>query len=127
MSASQAENGGSTPLTRSMLKESKYVKILVAVPVKDADKLRAVIGKAGAGVQGNYEYTSGSYRQIGRFKPMSGAKPAIGKTGQLEKVEEEAIETICHIDKVEQVIAEIKKAHPYEEPAIDIFPRLEIT
>jgi len=109
-----------------MLKKSKYVKILVAVPIKDADKLRQVIGKAGAGVQGNYEYTSGSYKQISRFKPMAGAKPAIGQTGQLEVVEEEVIETICHVDKVKQVIAEIKKAHPYEEPAIDIFRRLEI-
>lgn len=109
-----------------MLKESNYVKIVVAVPVDAADKIRNAMGQAGAGIQGNYEYTSGSYEQTGRFKPTAGAKPAIGKIGDLEEVKEEVIETICHKDKVEKVIVEIKKAHPYEEPAIDIYPRLEI-
>ena len=96
------------------------------MPTESADKIRQVLGKAGAGVQGNYQFCSGSYQQIGRFKPMTGANPAVGKVGKLEKVREEVIEAICHKDKVEKVISEIKKAHPYEEPAIDIYPRLEI-
>jgi hypothetical protein len=109
-----------------MLKESNYVKIVVAAPTQAADKVRQAMGIAGAGVQGNYQFCSGSYKQIGRFKPVGGANPAIGKVGQLEEVEEEVIEAICHKDKIEKVIAEIKKAHPYEEPAIDIYPRLEV-
>ncbi|MFH1427497.1 MAG: hypothetical protein ABIG60_03130 [Patescibacteria group bacterium] len=109
-----------------MLKESNYVKIVIAVPIKAANKVRQALGKAGAGVQGNYEFCSGSYQQTGRFRPTAGAKPAIGKIGQLEEIEEEVIETICHKNLVNKVVAEVKKVHPYEEPAIDIFPRLEI-
>ncbi len=109
-----------------MLKESKYVKIVIAVPLGSADKVRKAIGEAGAGIQGNYEFCSGSYKQIGRFKPIKGARPAIGEIGKLEEVEEEVIEVICHKDLTEKAIAEIKKAHPYEEPAIDVFPRLDI-
>ncbi|OGH69604.1 MAG: hypothetical protein A3C90_04205 [Candidatus Magasanikbacteria bacterium RIFCSPHIGHO2_02_FULL_51_14] len=109
-----------------MLKESEFVKIRVMVPVEAAGAIREALGKAGAGVQGKYTYCSGSYRQIGRFCPMDGAKPAIGEVGKIEEVEEEVIETICHKDSVEKVIAAVKKVHPYEEPAIDIAPRLEV-
>jgi len=109
-----------------MLKPSNYVKIKITVPAEAADRVRQAMGKAGAGVQGNYQYTSFSTSGIGRFKPTKGARPAIGKIGRLEKVKEEMIETICHKKLVKKVIFAIKKAHPYEEPAIDIIPRYEI-
>ena len=109
-----------------MLHDSDFVKIRVMVPVDAADKMRQVLGDNGAGIMGKYEYASGSWRQIGRFRGMPGSNPAIGKPGQLEEVEEEVIETLCHKDKVRQVIAAVRKAHPYEEPPIDIIPRLEI-
>ncbi len=109
-----------------MLKSSDYVKIKITVPVKDADIIRRALGRAGAGVMGNYEHCSSSIKQIGRFRPRASAHPAIGQIGRLEKVEEEMIETICHKDLVESVITAIKKVHPYEEPAIDIMPRYDI-
>lgn len=109
-----------------MLKESDYVKIRVVVPLEATVKIREILGKTGAGRQGNYEYCSGSIKLTGRFKPTAGAYPAIGKVGQLNEVEEELIEAICHKNLVEKVIAEVKKAHPYEEPAIDIMPRYDI-
>lgn len=95
------------------------------MPTKAAWEVRQALGRAGAGVQGNYEFCSGSYQQIGRFRPKKGASPAIGKIGRLEEVKEEVIEVICHKNIVKKVIAEAKKVHPYEEPAIDIYPRLE--
>ena len=96
------------------------------MPLEAANKVRQAMGQSGAGLQGNYEFNSGSIKQIGRFKPMVGARPYIGRIGEPEKVEEELIETICDKNLVEKVIAEIKKAHPYEEPAIDIMPRYDI-
>ena len=109
-----------------MLKKSNYVKIVVAAPIGSAEKIRQALGRAGAGVQGNYKYCSGSVKQTGRFIPAPGARPAIGQTGKLEEVAEEIITTICHKNLVEKVIAAVKKAHPYEEPAIDIMPRYDI-
>ncbi|OGH72205.1 MAG: hypothetical protein A2921_03710 [Candidatus Magasanikbacteria bacterium RIFCSPLOWO2_01_FULL_43_20b] len=110
-----------------MLRESEFVKIRVTVPRGEvAEKVRQVLGEAGAGVQGNYDNCSFSYPVVGRFRPLAGANPAIGSVGKLEEVEEEMIEMLCHKDKVEEVIAALKKAHPYEEPAIDIIPRLEV-
>ena len=109
-----------------MLKQSNFVKIRTAVPVESAEKVRKAMVDAGAGVQGNYSHCSGSYLSTGRFIPLPGAPPAIGQIGQPEEVPEEIIEMLCHVDKVEEVIDALKKAHPYEESAIDILPRLEI-
>jgi hypothetical protein len=108
------------------MKDSDFVKIRVFVPVSHADALRAAMGRVGAGKMGNYEYCSSSWAVTGRFFPMSGAQPAIGEIGTMEEVPEEVVETICHKDIIKIVIAEIKKVHPYEEPAIDIMPRFDI-
>lgn len=110
-----------------MLKKSKFLLIRTAVPVFGVAKVREAIAKAGAGEQGNYTHCSGSYRSIGRFLPMPGAHPTIGKVGKLEEVEEEIIETLCQEDLVKKVIEALKKAHPYEHPAIDIMPRFEVS
>ncbi|MBU2542823.1 hypothetical protein KJ785_04670 [Patescibacteria group bacterium] len=109
-----------------MLQESKYVKIITAVPVSDAEKVRQAMGDAGAGRQGNYSHCSGSYLSMGRFTPLTGANPTIGEIDKSEEVQEEIIEMLCHVDKVQAVISALKKSHPYEEPAIDIMRRLEI-
>lgn len=95
-------------------------KIVTYTPVKDAQKVRLAMGDAGAGTLGDYTHASFSVRGTGRFIPREGAKPAIGEIGQLEEVEEERIEVICQKDKVKQVVAAIKRAHPYEEVPIEI-------
>ncbi len=102
----------------------EQVKIVVFVPVSDADAVRKVAGEAGAGKIGNYTNCSFSSRGTGRFTPGEGARPTIGKERKLEEVEEERIEMVCSKDSVKEVVAAIKQAHPYEEVALDIFPLL---
>ena len=101
------------------------VKIVVFVPLTHTDIVRKVIGDAGGGVIGNYTYCSFSSRGVGRFNPQKGANPTIGEIGKLEEVEEERIEFVCPRDKAKQVIAAIKKVHPYEEVALDIYPLIK--
>jgi len=97
-------------------------KIVVTAPVAAADKVRQAIGEVGAGKVGNYSFCSFSTRGVGRFLPNEGAHPAIGEVGKLEEVEEERIEVNCADELVASVVATIRAAHPYEEPAIDIYP-----
>ncbi len=99
-------------------------KIITFVPVIDAPKVRTAMGDAGAGTLGNYTHASFSTKGIGRFLPRAGAQPAIGEIGKLEEVEEERIEVVCQKDKVKEVIAAIKKAHPYEEIPLEIYQLL---
>lgn len=100
------------------------VKVVVFVPLTHTDVVRQAIGDAGAGVIGNYSHCSFSSRGIGRYKPLEGAKPAIGEVGKYEEVEEERVEFVCPKDKVKSVMQAIKKVHPYEEVALDIYPLL---
>ncbi len=100
-------------------------KIVVYVPLENADDVREAIARAGGGKLGKYSFCSFSTRGIGRFKPGEGAEPHIGKIGELEKVEEERIEVTCTNEVVGSVIAAIKQAHPYEEIAMDVYERTE--
>ena len=97
-------------------------KIAVFVPLAHVDAVREAMGKAGAGRLGNYRFCSFSSKGIGRFLPDVGAKPAIGEVGKFEEVEEERIEVVCHQDVIRDVVTAIKRVHPYEEIAMDIFP-----
>ncbi len=108
------------------MNESDYIKIKVTVPKDNLDEVRNALGNAGAGKMGNYEHCSYSYPVEGKFRPTKGANPTIGSIGELETVEEICIECVCHKDILKTVILELKRVHPYEEPAIDIVPRLEL-
>jgi hypothetical protein len=98
------------------------VKIVVFVPKTYTDIVRQAMGDAGAGRIGNYSHCSYSVNGIGRYKPMKGSKPFIGEIGKFEEVEEERIECVCDRDKAKSVIVAMKKVHPYEEVAFDVYP-----
>lgn len=108
-------------LKKHKMNLQKQYKIVVFVPVSHADKLREAMGAAGAGKIGNYQYCTFTSKGVGRFTPMDGAAPTIGVAGKSEEVEEERIETICAPEKLEEVLAAIKRVHPYEEPATDVY------
>lgn len=100
---------------------NKY-KIVVFVPESHADVVRKAMGDAGAGKIGNYTHCSFSSKGIGRFKPVEGANPTIGKVGKFESVEEERIEVVASTQVISDVLTAIKKVHPYEEIAMDFYP-----
>ena len=100
----------------------KKYKFVVYVPLSHSDKVREEIGKIGGGKFGKYSFCSFSTKGIGRFRPEEGAKPTIGRVGKLEQVEEEKIEITCDKEVLDDVISAIKRIHPYEEIAFDIWP-----
>jgi hypothetical protein len=100
----------------------KTYKIVVYVPAAHGEAVRRAMGEAGAGRIGNYDYCSFTVTGTGRFRPLAGANPSIGAVGRLETVEEERIETVCAEDRLRPALEAIRTAHPYEEPAIDVYP-----
>ncbi len=105
---------------------NKFVKIAVYVDVAHADAVRGAMADSGAGRFNKYDHCSFSVRGVGRFRPLEGSNPAIGEVGKLEEVEEERIEVICLAERLDDVLAAVRAAHPYEEPAIDVYPLLNI-
>jgi len=100
-------------------------KLIVFVPVKSLQKVADAVFKAGAGAIGNYSHCSFSTAGLGTFFPLEGAKPAIGKKGEFENVEEIKFESIVPAEKIEDVIKAMKAAHPYEMPAFDVIKLYE--
>ena len=101
------------------------VKIRVTVPTKDTDKVRDAICNAGAGTIGEYTYCSSIYRSLGTFIPSDKAHPHIGIRNKLSRVKEDMLEVVCDVDNVKRVLDALRKAHPYEEPAIDVVPLID--
>jgi len=106
------------PLQRS---PEKVFKFAVYVPIQSAGKVRQAIFEAGAGKIGNYTKTSFNITGQGTFKPMEGTNPFIGKIGEKETVSEIKIETVVSERNLESAVQAMKSAHPYEEPAYDIY------
>jgi dinuclear metal center YbgI/SA1388 family protein len=96
-------------------------KIVVFVPRKSLADVSNAVFAAGAGAIGNYSHCGFGAEGTGTFLPMKGAKPAIGKKGALEEVSEVRFETIVPGENIDKVVAAMKKAHPYETPAFDVF------
>jgi dinuclear metal center YbgI/SA1388 family protein len=96
-------------------------KWVVFVPVDDAESLRAGLFAAGAGHIGDYSHCSWSVTGTGQFLPGTGASPAIGTVGAVEHVVEDRVEVIAPARLRGQVLAALRTAHPYEEPAFDVF------
>ncbi len=100
-------------------------KLVVFVPVKALAKVSNAIFAAGGGIIGNYSHCGFTAEGEGSFLPLKGAKPTIGRKGKIEKVPEIRFETVVPADKLGEVIAAIKKAHPYETPAFDCYKLYE--
>jgi hypothetical protein len=96
-------------------------KLVVFVPAEALDAVRDALFFAGAGRIGKYEraswYTSGT----GTFLPGEGAAPAIGEPGHEERVPELRLETVYPVAREGEVLAALRGAHPYEEPAFDLY------
>ncbi|WP_458316403.1 Nif3-like dinuclear metal center hexameric protein [Mycolicibacterium brisbanense] len=95
-------------------------KWVVFVPAADAAAVRAALFAAGAGRIGDYSHCSWSVAGTGQFLPHDGATPAIGEVGTVEQVAEDRVEVIAPSRLRAAVLAAMRAAHPYEEPAFDI-------
>lgn len=100
----------------------KYKKLVVFVPKSHAEAVRTALGDIGCGHIGDYSHCTFNSEGIGTFLPLDGTNPYIGQTGKKEEVEEIKIETILPESLQKKAIATMLKAHPYEEPAFDIYP-----
>lgn len=101
--------------------QAGLLKIAVYVPPEHTDSLREAMSLAGAGVIGEYEHCSNVYRGVGTFTSSENANPYLGEVGKFEKVEEDRLEMVLPRARKSQVIRALYLAHPYEEPAYDLY------
>jgi hypothetical protein len=99
-------------------------KLVVFVPREALDRVRSALFEAGAGRIGNYEHCSWYAAGTGTFLAGEDASPAIGQRGKEQRVSELRLETVFPEELQDEVVAALRNAHPYEEPAYDIYPLL---
>ncbi|GLI38438.1 Nif3-like dinuclear metal center hexameric protein [Geobacter hydrogenophilus] len=99
------------------------VKLVVFVPKGHEEQVRDALFLF-SGVIGAYRDCSFQCAGTGTFKPLAGAQPFIGQVGTREYVEESRIEVLLEKRNLSAAVTALVKAHPYEEPAFDLFPLL---
>ena len=99
------------------------LKLVGFVPADDADLVRKAMFAAGAGVIGEYEHCSWAVAGQGAFFGREGrTDPAAGVAGRDEAVDELRLEVIFPRRLRRRVTGAYIAAHPYEEPAFDVYP-----
>jgi hypothetical protein len=96
-------------------------KLVVFVPPGSLEAVRDALFAAGAGRIGAYERCSWYAEGTGTFGPLPGAAPAIGEVGADERVTELRLETVFPAERRQEVVDALRRAHPYEEPAFDVY------
>jgi len=104
---------------------AKRYKLQVFIPTDQEKAVRTAIGEAGGGVIGNYDNCISVTKSIGYFRPLPGAKPAVGKVGKINEVEEVKLEFQCEKKDIPNIIRAIDESNIYEENAIDIMPIID--
>ena len=108
-----------TPL--GVIDPSREMKIVTFLPAEKVDEVRNAMATGGAGIVGAYRLCSFSAEGEATFFAGEGANPQVGRTGQLERVEERRLEMVCSSSALPLVLETLRRFHPYEEPAIDVY------
>ncbi len=102
-------------------RQAGLAKIVTFVPRTHTDAVRSALADAGAGQIGEYELCSYRSEGEGSFRGSERTKPFVGTPGRLEYEEEDRLEMVLPLNAVPDAVKSLWKAHPYDEPAYDIY------
>ncbi len=98
------------------------VKIVCSVPAANLESVQQALWKEGSGYVGDYSRCSFSSDGTGTFLGGETTSPAVGSAGQLERVPVIRLEVVCPKTRLSGALSAMIAAHPYEEPAYDVYP-----
>ena len=96
-------------------------KVVVFVPGDEVDKVSEAVYAAGGGVIGEYKKCGYYLNGVGTFEGSEESNPQVGEKNKFEMVEEVRFEVIVDKWNLSKVLSAMLEAHPYEEPAYDIY------
>lgn len=114
-----ADRIGMTASGRNILipKANVLFKLEVMCPEHAVETVQEAVWASGAGKIGEYDRCSFNTEGQGKFRPTGTAKPAIGKVGMDEKVEEVKMELLVPEHALSWALKAMQVSHPYEEVA----------
>ena len=101
-------------------------KLVFFVPEEYLESVKRAVFNTGAGRLGNYKQCCWQSLGQGQFCPMDEAKPFLGKHNQLQYVAEYKVELVCGDEFIQAAVDALKKAHPYEEPAYEVYKLFDL-
>lgn len=96
-------------------------KLCFFVPEASLEQVKAAVFAAGAGRIGDYDSCCWQTPGQGQFRPLPGSQPYIGQQGAVSVVTEYKVEMVCDDRLIEAAVDALKQAHPYEEPAYEVW------
>ncbi|MDQ2075464.1 YqfO family protein [Marinimicrobium sp. ABcell2] len=96
-------------------------KLVFYVPETHVEAVKSAVFATGAGRIGDYNSCAWQVLGQGQFRPLEGSQPFLGQQGQVEQVPEYRVELVCADELIEKALAALRRAHPYEEPAYDVW------
>jgi|TARA_R110002050_G_scaffold11566_11_gene38890 hypothetical protein len=100
-------------------------KLSFFVPEDYLETVKSAIFATGAGRIGNYDHCCWQVLGQGQFRALEGSDPFLGQQNKLEIVAEWKVELVCSDELIQPAVRALKQAHPYEEPAYDVW-KLEV-
>jgi dinuclear metal center YbgI/SA1388 family protein len=101
---------------------ARQCKVVVFVPDADLTRVADALFAAGAGNIGQYSQCSFRLAGTGTFFGSEATNPTVGQKGRREEASEWRLEVVCPEAAVTGVVAALRQAHSYEEPAYDVYP-----
>ncbi len=101
---------------------SPFFKIEIYAPEESVDELLEALARTRAGEIGKYDHCATLIPVQGTWRPLQGADPALGKTGELYSGSEVKLELLCREEYLLEAVQAVRDVHPYEEPVINIIP-----
>lgn len=101
--------------------DTPEVKIVTFVPERDVETVRNALASAGAGTIGEYTLCSFGSTGTGTFLGSAHTNPAVGEPGKFKMTTECRLEMICPKRNLALALQTLRRFHPYEEPAVDVY------
>ncbi len=101
-------------------------KLVFYVPDENLEQVKKALFQADAGHIGNYDSCCWQVLGRGQFRPLAGSDPHIGNMDEIEEIVEWKVEMVCEDDLIEQIVHTLKKAHPFETVAYQVFKLVDI-
>lgn len=113
-------------MTRRGSKVANMYKFVFYVPESHVEAVKTAVFATGAGRIGDYDSCAWQILGNGQFRPLPGSDPYLGEQGEVERVAEYRVELISTDETIKPALAAMRRAHPYEEPAYDIWRLADI-
>ena len=96
-------------------------KLCFFIPETHVEQVKQALFDKGAGRIGLYDHCSWQILGVGQFRPLEGSQPFLGTTHKIERVAEYKVEMVCENSVIADVVKELVKTHPYQEPAYEVY------